>query len=147
MLLYLSLGANRTLVFPWPLLCAVVDGKDHNSGFFYGIHSDEGCIRNDQLAGAGNPASPARHGEGTKLLNATDDLHRDPCGNQVPETLLYDPSPPTPASRRIAQRGKGRWRKEARRVVSLLFPDPTTLSDPHISSKVFSDCDLHSQCP
>jgi len=64
-----------------PVLCSVVDGEDHDVGLLDGIRSDEGRIRNDQLTGAGNPASSARYGEGGKLLNAGDDLHCDPGGN------------------------------------------------------------------
>ena len=64
-----------------PVLCAVVEGEDHDVRFLDDIRSDEGRIRNDQLAGTGNPASSAREGKGGKLLNACDDLHCDPSGN------------------------------------------------------------------
>jgi hypothetical protein len=65
--------ANGTLEFVQPELCAVVDGQDHDSILLDGIRGDKGCIRNDQLTGAGNPTSSARQGEGTKLLSAADD--------------------------------------------------------------------------
>ena len=70
-----SLEARR------PVLCAVVDSEDHDVSFIDGIGGDEGGIRNDQLTGARNPASSARHGESGKLLNAADNLHCDPGGN------------------------------------------------------------------
>lgn len=63
------------------MLCAVVDGEEYDIGFLDDIRHDEGCIRNAQLTGAGNPAGSARHGKGGKLLNAGDDLHCDPGGN------------------------------------------------------------------
>ena len=40
-----------------------------------GIGDDKGRIRDDQLTSARNPARSSRHGEGSELLNAGDDLH------------------------------------------------------------------------
>jgi hypothetical protein len=64
-----------------PLLCAVVDGEDHDAVVIDGVGRDEGRIRNEQLTSARNSARSARHGECVELLNAGDDLHRDPGGN------------------------------------------------------------------
>lgn len=49
----------RALEVLRPALCAVVDGEDHDSGLLDGVRGDKGSIRNDQLTGAGNPASSA----------------------------------------------------------------------------------------
>src|SRR6266478_8044934 len=64
-----------------PALCALVDSEYHDVCFIDGISDDEGRIGNDQLTGARNPASFARRGEGSKLLNSGDNLRCDPGGN------------------------------------------------------------------
>ncbi len=63
------------------LLCATVDGKDHDAGFVDDIGGDEGRVRDDQLTSAWNPASSARHRESFELLNVGDDLYHDTGGS------------------------------------------------------------------
>src|SRR5208337_1160435 len=48
-----------------PPLRAVVNGENHDAGLLDGICGNKWRMRNNQLTGAGNPTSSARHGEGT----------------------------------------------------------------------------------
>src|SRR5437660_11283827 len=51
------------------------------SAFSMAYAAMKGVFEKDQFMSPGNPASSARHGEGGKLLNASDNLHCDPHGN------------------------------------------------------------------